>query len=279
MIRVLFLGIMICNISFARSFFIDKNEIKINLLFQGDTIHLYGTQPKKGKVVVILKGERESYFIQKKRRVFGMWIKGTKKHFDDVYRYYNITADTHLSKLQIPYLLKPFEIGIENISTYYNSVADAIEGFEYKNSLLRKKINNNLFVEKYHILTKNPHNLLYVKFDIPNNIPEGRYIVSIYVISKGSIHSVNNIPLYIHQVGLLKFITSLASERKILYSFLSITLSIGIALFGYIILSGKVITYPKRIILQTVMALFNKKNRSTKRGRGRPRKNKDINKN
>ncbi len=279
MIRILFLGIMICNISFARSFFLDKNEIKINLLFQGDTIHLYGTQPKKGKVVVVLKGERESYFIQKKRRVFGMWIKGTKKHFDDVYRYYNITADTHLSKLQIPYLLKPFEIGIENISTYYNSVADAIEGFEYKNSLLRKKINNNLFVEKYHILTKNPHNLLYVKFDIPNNIPEGRYIVSIYVISKGIIHSVNNIPLYIHQVGLLKFITSLASERKILYSFLSITLSIGIALFGYIILSGKVITYPKRIILQTVMALFNKKNRYTKRGRGRPRKNKDINKN
>ena len=273
-LRILFL-VLLSKICLANSFYLDKNEIKIGLRFKGDAINLYGIQKTPGKVIIILKGQKATYFIQKKEKKFGIWIKGEKKNFENVHRYYSIFSDTYLDKMNIPHLLKPFEIGIENINTYFNSVENTLENFEYKNALLRHKIDNNLFVEKYGYRISTPENLIYTTLKIPSNIPEGNYMISVYIISDGKIQSINNLPVYIYQVGVLKFVKQAAKEQKMLYLLLGIVSSVGIAAFGYFILSGKFITF-FRFIKNKIHKLTEKFNHKSKKihknRRGRPKK-------
>ena len=275
-LRILFL-VLLSKVCLANSFYLDKNEIKIGLRFKGDAINLYGIQKTPGKVIIILKGQKATYFIQKKEKKLGIWIKGEKKHFENVHRYYSIFSDTYLDKMNIPHLLKPFEIGIENINTYFNSVENTLENFEHKNALFRHKIENNLFVEKYGYRISTPENLIYTNLKIPSNIPEGNYMVSVYIVSEGKIQSINNLPVYIHQVGILKFVKHAAKEQKMLYLLLGIVSSVGIAALGYFILGGKFMI-PFRFIKNTTYKLAEKFGHNHKpkeihkNKRGRPRK-------
>jgi len=276
-LRILFL-VLLSKICLANSFYLDKNEIKIGLRFKGDSINLYGIQKTPGKVIIILKGQKATYFIQKKEKKLGIWVKGERKKFENVHRYYSIFSDTYLDKMNIPHLLKPFEIGIENINTYFNSVENTLENFEYKNALFRNKINSNLFVEKYGYRISTPENLIYTTLTIPRNIPEGNYMISVYIISDGKIQSINNLPVYIHQVGILKFVKNAAKEQKMLYFLLGIVFSVGIAAIGYFVLGGKFITlfcFIKNTTYKLAEKLNYKPKKIQKNKRGRPKKTRE----
>lgn len=267
--------LILSSLCFANSFYLDKNSINIDAWFKGDTIQLYGNKDTPGKVIIVLKGQKTTYIIQKKEKYFGIWAKGKKINFQNIYRYYQLSSETCLNKLYIANLLRPFEIGIENISSYFNSVEDTLNTFEHKNFLLQNKIKNNLFTEECNKKIIVSNNLIHTSFNIPENIPEGKYIVSIYVIMGNKIQSINNIPFEIKQVGVLHFIKHSAVHNKVLYFMLSIGSSIGIALLGYIILSNKFLQ-----ILKLVVQRKSKKSVSTpsldiethKRKRGRPKK-------
>ncbi len=229
------------SLSFANTLYVDKNEIKIDASFKGDVINVYGIQEDGGNTIAVLKGKKATYFVQKKDKKMGIWLKGEKRIFKNIYRYYSIFSEVSLDVLNIPYLLKPFEIGVENISLSNNSIKDIIEAFEYKDALFKKKILDGLFAENYNKQISTPERLIYAQFYIPQNIPEGDYVISVYTILDGEIQSISNIPIYIKQAGLLKFIKSTASENKTLYFALSFGFSVGMAFLGYILLSGKLL--------------------------------------
>lgn len=277
MVILVLLGILVGHISFANSFYLDKSEIKIDVAFSGDEINLYGIKSQEGQVIIIFKGEKATYYLQKKEKKFGIWVKGEKKKFDNIYRYYAIKSESSLDSIRIPHLIKSFEIGLENISTYTDSIDDTLEMFEFKNALIRYNINHSLFYEDFNAKIVGIENLLYAKFQIPENIPEGRYLVSIYIINNGEIVSIYNIPVYVRQVGILKFVKITSQEKPWLYFALSIFSSIGIACLGYIVLSGKI----KRITIILWQFFYSKIYRKNKKiikkeggkKRGRPRKN------
>ncbi len=266
---------MLPHLTFAGAFYIDKSEVKISAGFKEDIINLYGIHSGQGKIVIVMKGEKETYYIQKKEKTFGIWVKGERKKFNNVYRYYHITSEVSLDKLNIPNLLKSFEIGIENISTNSTSISNTIDTFEYKDALLSRKITENLFIENYNKALVNSEKLVYIKYTIPRNIPEGKYIISVYTIHEGKIASISNIPLYIHQVGILKFMKETSQERKVLYLILSILASIGFSAVGYAILNGSIMK--NIILLKSKFQSKSKKNNKqstiqTPKKRGRPRK-------
>lgn len=262
--------------TYASTLYLDKYEIKITPTFLGDTINLYGIQEEEGCIVIVLKGERATYYIQKKEKKWGIWVKGEKRKFTDVYRYYTILSEKSLDVMNAQHLLKPFEMGIDNINTYNTTVADTIEAFEYKDALFQYKIHNNLYVENYHANVTTPERLLYTKFHIPPNIPEGDYTVTAYIINDNEIRKTINIPVYVYQDGLLKFITNAVKNQKALYLLLSIGSSIGIAFASYVVLGRKyLILFKKikeipRIIWQRNHTI--ETNDSAKRKRGRPKK-------
>ena len=227
------------NFTLANTLYVDKNEITINASFKGDVINLYGIKEDSGSTIVILKGQKATYFVQKKERKFGLWLNGRKRKFENIYRYYSIFSESSLDTINIPYLLKPFEIGLENISASSNSVKDILEAFEYKDALFKKKTLEGLFIENYNKPVTTTENLIYTQFAIPQNIPQGNYIISVYTIFDGEIQSISNIPIYIKQTGILRFIKETSTQNKPLYFAISVAFSIGMAFLGYIALSGK----------------------------------------
>ncbi len=227
------------NFTLANTLYVDKNEITINASFKGDVINLYGIKEDSGSTIVILKGQKATYFVQKKEKKFGLWLNGRKRKFENIYRYYSIFSESSLDTINIPYLLKPFEIGLENINASSNSVKDILEAFEYKDALFKKKTLDGLFIENDHKQVTTTENLIYTQFTIPQNIPQGNYIISVYTIFDGEIQSIGNIPIYIKQTGILRFIKETSTQNKPLYFAISVAFSIGMAFLGYITLSGR----------------------------------------
>ena len=227
------------NFTLANTLYVDKNDITINTSFKGDVINLYGIKEDAGKTIIILKGQKATYFVQKKEKTFGLWMNGRKRKFENIYRYYNIFSESSLDTISIPHLLKSFEIGLENINASSNSVNDILKSFEYKEALFKKKTLDGLFTEDYNKSITTTENLIYAQFIIPQNIPQGNYIISLYTIYDGEIQSIGNIPIYIKQTGVLRFIKETATKNKPLYFSISVAFSIGMAFLGYIALSGK----------------------------------------
>ena len=236
--------------AFANTLYVDKNDITITTSFKGDVINLYGIKEDAGKTIIILKGQKATYFVQKKEKTFGLWLNGRKRKFENIYRYYSIFSESSLDTISIPYLLKSFEIGLENINTSSNSVNDILESFEYKEALFKKKTLDGLFIENYSKTITTTENLIYAQFIIPQNIPQGDYIISVYTIADGEIQSIGNIPIYIKQAGILHFIKETSTQNKPLYFTISVAFSIGMALIGYIALSGKFSEFANAIYLR-----------------------------
>ena len=270
--------------AFANTLYVDKNEVTINASFKGDVINLYGIKEDAGSIVVILKGQTATYFVQKKEKTFGLWLNGKKRKFENIYRYYSIFSESSLDAINIPYLLKPFEIGLENIDASSNSVKDILEVFEYKDALFKKKMLDGLFVENYKKQVSTSDNLIYTQFVIPQNIPQGNYIISVYTIFDGEIQSIDNIPIHIKQAGILHFVKETSINNKPLYFLISVLFSIGMALVGYFALSGRISTiivtaytaifkHKKTILPEILLEPVAKKKLTTVTGkRGRPRK-------
>lgn len=277
---ILILFVMHFWYTYASTLYLDKYEIKITPTFTGDTINLYGIQGEEGFIVIVFKGEKATYYIQKKEKKWGVWVKGEKRKFTDVYRYYNILSEHSLDVINAHHLLKPFEIGVDNINTYNTTVADTLEAFEYKDALFHDKIRNNLYTENYNANLMTPEKLLYTKFHIPENIPEGKYTITAYIINENEIKKTINIPVHIYQDGLLKFITHAVKNQKFLYLFLSIGSSISIALTSYAILGKKYLVLFEKI--KDIPAKIRSKkdipetDAKTKKKRGRPKKSESL---
>ena len=249
-----------CHNALCNEFYLNRNHINIDVNFKGTTLHLYGIKNAEN-IIIVFKGEKQNYTIQKKEKKFGIWIKGSKVNIPQSYQYYTIFAQKPLSQLKINHLLKEFELGIDNISS--NDISKIIEIFEFKNAFLEKKIERNLFLEEYRAKLIKSHNLIYTPINIPQNIPEGNYVLSIYQISESQISSIHSIPVYIKQTGILKFVKNSSQNRRFLYLILTLGSSIGFALMGFIIFGGK---------WRLIKNIFPKKKPKKIKKRGRPKK-------
>jgi uncharacterized protein (TIGR02186 family) len=208
---------------------ISTNEIKIDSDFTGQKILLFGAKGGVGDVVIVVRGPKKNYIVNKKAKILGVWHNKSRVEFDDVYSYYSFFSTN--PEARNSQLFKNLEMGKENIhfktkppkKSKKKNEQDKI-GFSIQ--LVDKLSVNNLYLENPSEVDFLDETLFKVMLDFPKNISRGEYLVEIYLVDDDNLTAFQSIPIYVKQVGFSAKVNDMAHYQSFRYAMLSILLAV-----------------------------------------------------
>lgn len=214
------------NISNARPIIsgISPTKVEIDTNFTGTEILLFGSKIHYGDLVVIIKGPKNNYFINKQDKIFGIWHNKERTKIKDIYSYYAFfsTNDDYHSN----YKLFPKIEAEENNIIFNSNEQNARKKSQFKIEFIKIKKENNLYHEHPKGVEFLDEQLYKVKINFPKNIPNGIYSTEIYLINNNIISAYQTIPIYVRKIGLSAKIYNMAHDNPYLYGFIAIFLAL-----------------------------------------------------
>lgn len=208
---------------------ISANKIDIDSNFLGQEILLFGAKGDVGDVVIVVRGPKKSYIVNKKSHIFGIWHNQKRVKFNDVYSYYSFFSTN--PEMNNQDLLKRLQIGKENILLAAAKKENKLEENDFKIQLVEKLSENNLYLTNSDKIDFLDETLFKVMIKFPKNISQGDYLVEIYLIDDGSLVAYQSIPIYVNQIGFSAEVNKMAHERPFIYALVTILLAV---IAGYV---------------------------------------------
>lgn len=204
---------------------ISTNKINIDSNFTGEEILLFGAKGDVGDVVVVVRGPKKNYIINKKAEVLGVWLNRKRVEFNGVYSYYSFFA-TDESNLKNKILLKNLQIGQNNIALKTKKEQKEIDKIHFSYQLINKMSERELYMKNYDEIQFLDESLFKVMIGFPKNISRGEYLVEIYLIDDGNLTAFQSIPIYVNQVGFSAAVNDMAYYNPFLYAMIAIFLAV-----------------------------------------------------
>lgn len=207
-----------------------KNRIDITAGFTGSTIELFGDKRDvDADIVVVVEGPTKEVTIWQKERVFGAWVNRYFVKFKNIPAYYHY-AISRQAEQDDPLYTALQEIGVKNeslLNKIEKKKSGAVENLQpFKDALLQKKINAQLYFDKPAKLQFINENFFRIRFEIPPSATIGTYIIHSYLIKNGKVlqHSKND--LIVDQVGLNAFVKDASKNHSLVYALICILFGI-----------------------------------------------------
>jgi uncharacterized protein (TIGR02186 family) len=218
--------LFLTNVSFARPIIsgISPTKVEIDTNFTGINVLLFGSKSHYGDLVIMVKGPKKDYIINKKDKIFGIWHNQDRVKVKNIYSYYAFFSTN--DDYSLNYKLFPkIEAGENNIlfsSSEFNSRKES----QFKIEFIKIKKDNNLYYEHAKGVNFLDEQLFKVKINFPKNIPSGDYSAEIYLINNNNISAYQTIPIYVRKIGLSSKIYQMAHKDPYLYGFIAIFLAL-----------------------------------------------------
>lgn len=234
-IALLFLWILFLpQETFARPIIADLSErvISIDTRFTGENLLLYGARNQPGEILIVVKGPKHSYRVWKKKRIFGFWANDDHVDFTHIDSFYHVASSQPFSLYQNNALLESVGIKVHDPFGFIPKSIDGLETPPFKEAMLNQLESRSLYSRTPQEVSFLEKMLFRLQIPFPKLVPEGIYLVSIFLISNGDIASEQIIPVRIERAGFDAMIYDLAHERPLSYGTLSILVAL---LSGWII--------------------------------------------
>ncbi len=231
MLRILIVTVLFSlhfsNEIFARPIIsgISTNEINIDSNFTGKKILLFGAKGDVGDIIIVIRGPKKNYIVNKKSKVLGIWHNKKRIKFEDVNSYYSFfSTDPHLENNE---LFKRLQIGKRNISLKTSDEEKEGDVINFRLQLIDKLAQNDLYLENSAQIDFLDETLFKVILDFPKNIARGEYLVEIYLVDDGNLTAFQSIPIYVNQVGFSAKVNDMAHYQSFRYAIIAIFLAVG----------------------------------------------------
>jgi uncharacterized protein (TIGR02186 family) len=204
---------------------ISANEINVNTEFKGAEVLLFGAKNDVGNVVVVIRGPKKNFMINKKEKLLGVWYNGQRVNFVDSYGFYSLFSSFKRGDLIDSDLIE-YELGKNNIKFKTDQVIAPSKINEFRLELIDLLEKNKYYhpdVKKIDFLDET---LFKLTIDFPKNILLGNYIIEIYLLNNGSVLSYQAIPIYVNQIGISAKISNFARNQEILYGLFSVMIAL-----------------------------------------------------
>jgi uncharacterized protein (TIGR02186 family) len=204
---------------------ISPSKVEIDTNFTGTEILLFGSKSHYGDLVIMVKGPKRNYVINKKDKIFGIWYNKERIKITDIYSYYAFfsTNDSHHQNYK---LFPKIEAGENNI-LFNSSEKNPRKKSEFKIEFIKIKKENDLYYNYPKGIDFLDEQLYKVKINFPKNIPNGNYSAEIYLINNDIISAYQTIPIYVRKIGLSSKIYNMAHSNPYLYGFIAIFLALS----------------------------------------------------
>jgi len=194
-------------------------RVSITSAFQGESILLFGMFDPPGEIVVVVAGPAARETVQRKQRVFGLWLNTGRQPFDDVPAYYYIAASQPLQRLLARGSgeILSLEDRLASIRPVGHSHRTPQQIAQFRGGLVEVKRREGLYPAAIGQVTIQAGRLFRVDLPFPSRLPEGVYEVRTYLLRDGKIAAAVSRPLPVGKVGFSAQLAGWAVHEGTLY--------------------------------------------------------------
>lgn len=205
---------------------VSDHLISIDAHFTGTNILVFGARQDPGDMLIIIRGPKRDFLVQRKEKIAGIWVNGKQETFTNKDSFLAIASSRPLSLFGNNWLLNQLSLPyqaffqIEDITTKHHITLQ---------QALIQHLQQRLLYPKFILpLPFVGERLFRVVIPLPDTIPYGHYTVEFYLIHNGQLVAMQSTPLEVRKIGFDAFIFDLAHHHPFLYGISAIVTALMI---------------------------------------------------
>ena len=214
---------------------LSQDNVEISTDFLGAKILLFGAyEGKKGDdIIIVVTGPKGLVTVQKKEKVFGVWVNTQKINYINAPKYLNILSNRDINDILNQRTRKIAEIGLNNLNV---RIQPGKVVSKEKEKIWRKALTRNMLKSKLWSLNENSvylnKNVLFRSYlTLPSNVPTGIFNVKILHYRNNKLISKETSTINVLKSGISAEIYNIAQNYSTLYGIFAVLLAV---LIGWI---------------------------------------------
>ena len=207
---------------------LSQENVKISTDFQGAKILLFGAYDgeKGDDIIVIVTGPKGLVTVQKKEKIFGVWVNTKKVNYINAPKYLSISSNRKIEEILNKKTQKISEIGLNNFNIRIQPGIKVENEKQWRQALTRNMLKSNLWSVNENSVSLNKDALFRSFLELPSNVITGQFEVKIlhYRNSKLVSQQINSIN--VSKSGISAEIYDIAQNYSTLYGIFAVFLAI-----------------------------------------------------
>ena len=207
---------------------LSQENVKISTDFQGAKILLFGAYDgKKGDdIIVIVTGPKGLVTVQKKEKIFGVWVNTKKVNYINAPKYLSISSNRKIEEILNKKTQKISEIGLNNFNIRIQPGIKVENEKQWRQALTRNMLKSNLWSVNENSVSLNKDALFRSFLKLPSNVITGQFEVKIlhYRNSKLVSQQINSIN--VSKSGISAEIYDIAQNYSTIYGIFAVFLAV-----------------------------------------------------
>ena len=207
---------------------LSQENVKISTDFQGAKILLFGAYDgeKGDDIIVIVTGPKGLVTVQKKEKIFGVWVNTKKVNYINAPKYLSISSNRKIEEILNKKTQKISEIGLNNFNIRIQPGIKVENEKQWRQALTRNMLKSNLWSVNENSVSLNKDALFRSFLELPSNVITGQFEVKIlhYRNSKLVSQQINSIN--VSKSGISAEIYYIAQNYSTLYGIFAVFLAI-----------------------------------------------------
>ena len=207
---------------------LSQENVKISTDFQGAKILLFGAYDgeKGDDIIVIVTGPKGLVTVQKKEKIFGVWVNTKKVNYINAPKYLSISSNRKIEEILNKKTQKISEIGLNNLKIRIQPGIKVENEKKWRQALTRNMLKSNLWSINENSVSLNKDALFRSYLELPSNVITGQFEVKIlhYRNSKLVSQQINSIN--VSKSGISAEIYDIAQSYSTLYGIFAVLLAV-----------------------------------------------------
>ncbi len=210
---------------------LSTNSVEITSNYTGTEIAIFGAIERDAttilrgtpyEVVVAIKGPANSLVVRQKERLGPIWVNAEQQKFSDVPGFYAVLSSGKFDTMIDAPMQKGLRLGLKAVTSTFAALDTAsdttLPGEEdFQTALIRLRSSQKLFFQDDEAVSFQRANTFRATLPLPANAPLGRYEVTVYLLSGGTLLAREASGFYVRKIGFEATTASLARTRPLIY--------------------------------------------------------------
>ena len=207
---------------------LSQENVKITTDFLGAKILLFGAYDgqKGDDIIVVVTGPKGLVTVQKKEKVFGIWVNTKSVNYINTPKYLNISSNWDINKILNQKTQKISEIGLNNLKIRLQPGKKVQKEKEWREALTRNMLKSKLWSLNENSVSLNKNALFRSYLNLPSNVITGQFEVKILHYRNSKLISKELSTINVSKSGVSAEIYNIAQNYSTLYGIFAVILAV-----------------------------------------------------
>ncbi|WP_108259167.1 TIGR02186 family protein [Mangrovicoccus ximenensis] len=214
---------------------LSQDEVAITATFDGSSILIFGAVKREAPppsdapldVVISVQGPIQTVTVRKKDRRFGIWVNTGAVEIDQAPSFYAVATTRPLAAALSQTEDLRHRVSLDRAVQAIGAAEEAADAPAYLAALKRLRIAEGSYLIREGAVALDEETLFRTSIRMPADLTAGNYRARIFLTRSGTVVDEYETVIYVHKVGLERWVYTLAHEQPLVYGVLALIIAIA----------------------------------------------------